>query len=409
MQIAVIIFWFLIFLVFYTYVGYGVFAWCWTRIRELSSKGYPKTPRTEVDPPGISFIIPAFDEETVIEKKIANTLSLEYPAEKLKVIVVSDGSTDNTAELVDTFGNIIHLHETARKGKAAALNRAVSHAATSDILIFSDANAFLNKEALLMMISHFHDPSVGGVAGEKKVRRYPGSPLQGESLYWRYESALKRIDSGFHTVVSAAGELFAIRRELCPELPEDTILDDLYITLSVCMKGYRIVYEPAAFAVEDPSISVSDEWNRKVRMGAGAFQAIPVFKSLLNPVRSGIVSFQFLSRRVFRWFVCPLALPLIFLLNILLLFKGTDPVPVYLSLFLIQAAFGLLAMAGWTLRTRRAGRFRLFHLPFYFIWMNLSMWAGFFRNLQGGQQVTWQKAVRQPLLPQDSRSPEKSG
>lgn len=403
LTLIAIIFWSLIFLVFYTYAGYALFAWGWTRLRPTRHPGRRDLSIPDNTAPSVAFIIAAYDEEAVIERKIANTLALEYPRDRLRIIVVTDGSTDRTAALVSMFGKVEHLHDPFRKGKAAALNRAVAQAAGTDILVFSDANALLNREALLLMAAHFSDPGVGGVSGEKKVRLHPGSALQGESLYWQYESALKRIDSDFHTVVSAAGELFSVRTELCPVLPEDTILDDLYITLSICMKGYRITYEPAAFAVEDPSLSVTDEWGRKVRIGAGAFQAMSVFRPLLDPARASRLGFQYLSRRVLRWVACPLALPAIFILCLLLVIRAEEPAPVYRAMFIGQLVFILLAILGRAFRERAWGRWRFLHLPYYFLWMNLTMWAGFFRYFRGGQPVTWQKASRQAILPNDGR------
>lgn len=390
-MLIAIFFWFLIFLVFYTYFGYGLLIRFLLFFKKSTKK---EMVEEEASLPGISLIIAAFNEEDVLIEKLENCLQLDYPPEKLQIIVVTDGSTDNTAAIVDQYPSIFHLHLPERKGKVAAVNRAVAHSGNVEILVFSDANTILNKEALKRMVVYYSNPVVGGVSGEKKVEQMPGSIVKGENLYWRYESELKKLDSAFHTVVGAAGELFSIRKALYSMVPEQIILDDFYISLKVCEKNYLVKYEPEAYATEKPSFSMKDERTRKIRISAGAFQAMTYFRDLLNPVKYGRLSFQYLSRRVFRWVVCPLALPLILIYNVLLVVFKINPMVLYQIVLGVQVFFYVLAILGWLLKESGIGKSKFFYVPYYFSFMNLSVWFGFFRYINGRQSAIWEKANR---------------
>lgn len=394
MNILAAIFWVLVFLVFYTYAGYGLFIWLWIRIRKAFSNSNKPVNEEIFELPTLALIIAAYDEEQILAGKIKNSLALDYPADKIRILVVTDGSTDGSARIVKGFPSVIHLHQPDRKGKVAAINRAVTAAGDVEILVFSDANTMLNKEALLRLVSHYKNPKTGGVSGEKKVIDLAGSTVRGESFYWRYESGLKKLDASFHTIVGAAGELFSIRRKLYEAVPEDVILDDFYISLKVCEKGCQVKYEPTAFAVETPSLTLHDEAERKTRISAGAFQSMIIFAHLMNPLRYGKLSFQYLSRRVFRWVICPLALPLIFLLNILVYSKSVQPVKLYSIALYLQVIFYILATLGWIFAGQKAGKNKVIHIPYYFLFMNLSVWYGFFRFIKGGQSAIWDKVKR---------------
>ena len=389
-MLIAILFWVLVFLVFYTYFGYGILI-KFLLFFQGKSKAGENDEKAEL--PRLALIIAAYNEEAIIIEKLENTLALDYPLDKLKVIVITDGSTDKTAEIVAGYP-VIHLHLPQRKGKVAAVNRAVEQTGDVEILVFSDANTILNREALKRMVIYYKDPGVGGVSGEKKVEEVTGSKVKGENLYWRYESALKKLDSDFHTVVGAAGELFSIRKQLYPEVPEQIILDDFYISLKICEKNFLIKYEPEAYALEKPSFSMKEERKRKVRISAGAFQAMTCFMGLMNPFKFGKLSFQYLSRRVFRWVICPLALPLILISNILLVMLKFEPILLYQIALYLQIFFYLLAMIGWFLRDKPMGRSKLFHVPYYFSFMNMSVWSGFFRFINGSQSAIWEKANR---------------
>lgn len=343
--------------------------------------------------PKIAFIIPAYNEGEVIAEKIENTLSFDYPPALLKIIVIADGSGDKTADVVKSFPGIIFLQDPVRKGKAAAMNRAVEYSGDADILVFSDANTSVNSDALMKMMLLYADTKVGGVSGEKKVRSLKGGEGKGESAYWKYESALKQLDSRLHSVAGAAGELLSIRKSLYEPLEESLILDDFVLSFRICMKGYSMKYEPEAVATENPSLDLNEEKKRKLRISAGAFQAMQKLLPLLNIFKYGTVSFQYISRRVFRWVVCPLALPLIFILNIILVVQHAEPLILYKLLLSLQVAFYLISLVGGILA--EAGRkVGVFYIAFYFVFMNFSVFGGFARYLTGRQSANWDKSAR---------------
>ena len=380
------IFWFLVCCVLYTYLGYAVLLWMFRKQRSR--------PAAPAALPRITHIIAAYNEEQEIDAKISNTAAINYPSPLVQHIIITDGSTDATVAKADMAPGITHLHQPIREGKVSAINRAVAAAGDTDILVFSDANAMINPDAFQKIVRHFQHPWIGGVAGEKKVVAEDLVPGKAEGMYWKYESWLKQLDSDFYTVVGAAGELFAIRRQCFAPVPQDVLLDDLYLSLMVCQQGKRMAYEPEAFATEGPSLSIDDEWMRRVRIGAGAFQSLKLFYPLLNALRYGKLSFQFFSHRVMRWLVCPFALLLILFLNIVFVFRDTNLL--YLSTLVLQILFYLIAWIGFGVAKRQKGS-GFFLLPFYFVFMNLGMIAGLYRYLSGNQTVRWEKSRRAVL------------
>ncbi|HLO81994.1 MAG TPA: glycosyltransferase family 2 protein [Chitinophagaceae bacterium] len=391
MLLIKILFWVLIAIVLYTYIGYGILLWLLIKLRKRTSPatGY----RIDEDLPRVAHIIAAYNEEDFIGKKIDNALSIDYPRHLSRIIIVADGSSDRTTELVKQYPDVELLFQPMRKGKVAAMNRAVELTRDVDILIFSDANTLLNRESFRYIIDHYRDPRVGGVSGEKKVISDGQVPGQGEGLYWKYESVLKKLDSDYYSVVGAAGELFSLRRELFEKVPENIVLDDFYISLNICRRGLMVRYEPNAFAMETPSFSLKDEKKRKLRISAGAFQSMVIMKDLLDITRYGRLAFQYISHRVFRWAVCPFALPLILLLNIIIV--GTQGGEMYSFLLAAQVLFYILALLGWLFSGSPKGRFKIFYVPYYFVFMNVSVWGGLVRYLNGAQSAMWEKARRE--------------
>jgi cellulose synthase/poly-beta-1,6-N-acetylglucosamine synthase-like glycosyltransferase len=323
---------------------------------------------------------------------MANCLALDYPRDKLQLLFVTDGSTDGSEVLLKQYPGIKVMHQSGRKGKYAAIERAMG-AVHSPVVVFSDCNAMLNPGSLLQLVRHFADPGVGAVAGEKKVQSFRYSSIgQAEGMYWKYESFLKRLDARLHTVVGAAGELFAIRTALFRPTGRPVILDDFYISMQTCLQGYRIAYEPAAFATEPPSASLEEEQKRKVRIAAGASQALGLLPGCLNFFRRPLLAFQYFSRRVLRWVACPLALIILFASAC----YGTFVEGNLLStgLFAAQCICYLAATAGWiaVATGRRAG---FLAIPFYFLFMNWCMIRGFARFLSGKQSAIWERSVRE--------------
>lgn len=388
-MIAIIfyLFWISLALVVYTYVGYGLIIYILSRFW-----GNQKTPPipSENDLPEITLLVAAYNEEKYITQKIENSLSLDYPASRLHLWIVADGSTDSTVELCKKYPGVTVHYSPERKGKIHAVNRVMQEVKTG-IVIFSDANTDLNKQALKNIVRHFTDAKVGGVAGEKRIvaLAQDNASGAGEGLYWKYESALKTMDSKFTTAIGAAGELFAVRTDLYVNPHTDTIIEDFVTSMKIVAAGYRFVYEPDAYAIETASASIKDEWKRKVRISAGGIQAIIRLPGLLNVFKYGWISWQYISHRAMRWSVAPLALLVLFITNIILLPNSI----LYVFAFVAQGAFYLLAFVGHLLREKKIA-IKGFFVPYYFTMMNLSVYAGVVRLLRKTQSVVWEKSAR---------------
>lgn len=385
---AFFIFWIGILIVFYTYVGYGVLIYIFSKLK--GRRGVLKE-QSDADLPGVTMLIAAYNEEAFIEQKIRNTLSLDYPAEKLKVFFVTDGSTDNTPNIVKQFSGVELFHQPERRGKIHAVNR-VMKLVTTPVTVFCDANTDLNREALRRIVRHYQDEQVGGVAGEKRIFKNveDNASGSGEGIYWKYESFLKRKDAEVYSIVGAAGELFSLRTALYEEPAENTIIEDFYMSLRITARGYKFAYEPEAYATETASASVEEEWKRKVRICAGGFQAMGKLSYLLNPFRFGILTFQYISHRVLRWTLAPLFLPFILLSNLWLAAQGFV---FYQLALLLQILFYGMAFVGFLFRDRKIS-IKGFFVPYYFAVMNLAVYAGLSRFLRGKQSVVWERAKR---------------
>src|SRR5690349_1981258 len=313
----VILFWAALAVVAYTYVGYPILLYLFVRLKRGSNaKDAPAVAEREL--PTLALMIAAYNEESILEEKIQNTLELKYPKDKLRIIFITDGSSDGSPAVVRRYPEVELYHEDARRGKNHAINRVIPFV-KEQLLVFCDANTHLNADALIMMARHYHDPHVGGVAGEKRVRGESGDVASsGESAYWKYESKLKELDSALYTVVGAAGELFSVRRDLYEVVPADIIIEDFYLSMRVVEKGYRVIYEPKAYAYESGSASINEERKRKVRIAAGGLQAIARLKEIRNIFKYGWATFCYVSHRAMRWTAAPLGLLVCFVANIFL-------------------------------------------------------------------------------------------
>ncbi|MBS1760936.1 MAG: glycosyltransferase family 2 protein [Bacteroidetes bacterium] len=388
-----IIFWTSLSILFYCYIGYGILLFLYNNIKVLFKK---KVHDVSDNLPAVTIIISAYNEENVINKKIQNTLAIDYPKELLHIIIVADGSNDGTVEMIKKYENIQLMHQSQRRGKYAAIKRAMKQVLTP-IVVFSDANTMLNTECLRKMVIHYEDKQVGGVSGEKKILRNHFESVVGEAegLYWQYESFLKQMDAELNTLVGAAGELYSIRTELFNALEDDVILDDFVISMQVCLQGYKMEYEPDAFATESPSVSLHEEEKRKIRISAGAYQSFGILKKNLNLFKYPILAFQFISRRLLRWIFCPLALLLLLITNIYLMIHSHNH---FFSTFLwMQTGFYAFALMGWVLASK-GKRTGLFTIPFYFVFMNYCLVRGFIRFVLGKQSVLWEKSLRESVV-----------
>lgn len=384
-------FWISLFIVFYTYLGYGILLYFLVRIRRLI-KGRRVIPAVGDSLPGLTLVVAAYNEADLMEAKIANTLALDYPSGKLSLLFITDGSDDASPELIRKYPAIRLMHEPGRRGKIHAIHRAMKEVDT-EIVVFTDANTFLNREALIKIARHYADPTVGAVSGEKRVLVEDVSDATaGEGFYWKYESTLKKWDSELYSVVGAAGELFSVRCDLYQPVEPDTVLDDFMISMLIAAKGFRIVYEPEAYAMESSSENIREELKRKVRIAAGGIQSILRLPALFNPFKHPVLSFQYISHRVLRWTITPFLMIAAFLLNILI--TVTDPYDkVYLSLLFCQTVFYFLAFLGWVTRHRKL-KSKILFIPYYFCVMNYAVFAGMLRYFGKRQSAVWEKAKR---------------
>lgn len=386
----IILFWVSLFLICYTFLGYGIILFLMV-ISKRIWKGRKAINYDTSQLPSCTLIVAAYNEESYIEEKIKNSLALNYPPNLLKFIFVTDGSTDQTPQIVSNYPQINLLHHPERKGKVVAVHRAIEQVDT-DVIVFTDANTFLNSDALTKICRHYAHKTTGAVAGEKRVNiKGASDATAGEGIYWKYESKLKTWDSELNSVVGAAGELFSIRTSLYQPIPKNSILDDFMISMRIAEKGYKIIYEPEAFATENSSENITEELKRKVRIAAGGIQSVVWLKELLNPFKLPLLTFQYISHRVLRWTITPFLMILVFILNIFLV-VDTDGLA-YKVLLICQLTFYVLSLLGLILESKKI-RIKILFIPYYFCMMNYAVVAGIIRYFNGSQTILWEKAKR---------------
>jgi cellulose synthase/poly-beta-1,6-N-acetylglucosamine synthase-like glycosyltransferase len=408
---CVYIFWISLIIILYTYAGYAVILWILVKIKELGNgrkakvNFSPDLARRIQEPdnlsdageelPEVALFIPAYNEKDYVAAKVENSRNLIYPKDKLQMIWITDGSDDGTPELLQQYTDIKLYHQPERAGKIAAMNRGMKYV-TAPVVVFSDANTILSRDSILRFVHLFADPKVGCVSGEKRIfsNEKDGAAGAGEGLYWKYESFLKKYDARLYSVVGAAGELFAIRRELFAEVEKDTILDDFIISLRITMQGYTTQYDPDACACETSSASVKEELKRKIRIAAGGIQSIVRLAPLLNIFRYGILSFQYISHRVLRWTLAPLCLLLLLISGLILaIHAGITSFSFFTLIFWLQVVFYCMALSGWYLENKQV-KFKILFVPYYFFIMNLAVYLGFSRYIRKKQDVRWERAKR---------------
>lgn len=387
MNLLLTLFWIAAFLVFYTFFGYGIIVWIAVKCKELVSK--PERFSIVEEYPEVTLLIAAYNEADIIDRKMENCASLKYPSDRIRFVWVTDGSTDGTPEVLRRYPENIVLHEDTRAGKSHALNRAIKYV-TSPIVIMTDANTILNEDSIYLIVRKFDNPKVGCVAGEKRVLSIGDNAASTEGLYWKYESFLKELDDRLNSTMGAAGELIALRRELWREIPADTIGDDMFLSMDVLRRGYKIAYCKEAYAMELPSADIGEERKRKVRLAGCALQNVCRLRDLMNPFKYGITAFQYVSHRVFRWIVSPVCLILMLLFNFFAVLAGAPLF--YHIVLLLQLLFYLAAFAGMILdRKEKAGILRV---PYYFLFANFTMFAGIGYLARNKGNGAWEKAKR---------------
>lgn len=389
------IFWICMVIVIYTYVGYGVVLFLMVKVKEWIKPRRPLQLPSEKEWPEVTLLVAAYNEEEVVAEKMANTQAIDYPEEKLKLLWVTDGSNDRTNGMLAAYKRVKVLHTPERRGKTAALNRAIDYVKTP-IVVFTDANTMINSEAVKEIIRQFADPKVGCVAGEKRIaaKEKDGAAGGGEGLYWKYESALKRLDGRLYSAMGAAGELFAIRRELFEKMENDTLLDDFILSMRIVERGYKIAYCAEAYAIEDGSANMKEEQKRKIRIAAGGLQSIWRLRPLMNIFKHGIVSFQYVSHRVMRWSITPIALFALLPLNVALAFMTTGYTTIfYSSILTMQLLFYMMGYWGYVLSTMQIKN-KMLYVPYYFLFMNVNVIKGFFYLQKRRGSGVWEKAKR---------------
>jgi cellulose synthase/poly-beta-1,6-N-acetylglucosamine synthase-like glycosyltransferase len=374
---AEIIFWLTLGVIFYTYFGYPLF------ILFLSLFVNHKIKKGEIEP-NVTVLITAYNEEKNIAEKLENTLSLDYPKEKLEIVVASDASEDKTDQIVREFsdrGVILHRVE-GRVGKTETQNQTVK-IAKGDIVIFSDATTKYKKDAIRKIVRNYEDQSIGAVSGRYEYVNPTGAPVGlGTILFWKYENSIKSRQTRIETVTGCCGCIYSVRRHLYEPLPRD-IISDLVEPLKILGKGFRIAFEPEAVAFEETTETSKEEFGMRVRVISRGMYGLWYMRQLFNPFKYGFVSFQLFSHKVLRWII-PFLLPLLLLNNLLLIGH-----PFYILTLVVQILFYIGAVGGHLL-DRMGKKAKLLALPLYYCVVNAASMAAFFRTIFGKKAIVWE-------------------
>lgn len=389
MIVAEIVFWGSVALIAYTYAIYPALIWLLSIIcGDTHTAGRSSASGDNSDDvwPIVSLVIAAYCEEEVILERLKNATLLDYPVGRLEIIVGCDGNDDLTGDLVQSFDDSrVRLFQfPERRGKASVLNDCVPEA-KGEIIVFSDANTSMDRRALRRLVRHFRNPTVGGVCG-KLILTDPTTGQNVDGVYWRFENFLKRCEARFGGLLGFNGAICAIRKELFEPLPRNTTVDDFVIGMRIQQKRYQLIYEEQAVAYENSSPTIDSEFQRRARIGAGAFQSLISLRALLKP-RAGRVALTFWSHKVLRW-CAPVCLICAIISNACL---STNLF--YLRVLLVHELFYLTAFTGlWFVQGGRWQRF--LKIPAMFVSMNAALLVGFSRWLIGRQSGTWDRTER---------------
>ncbi len=372
-------------LIVYSYLVYPIIL---ALLAKLSSEKSPR--KIEEIPveqwPLVSLVIAAYREESVIVERLNNALQIDYPADKIEIIIGVDGNEDATGKLVKAFQDtrIRLMQFPERRGKASVLNDCIA-VARGEIILFSDANTFWDADAAKLLVRHFEDEHVGGVCGRLLLTdASTGENVDG--IYWRYENRLKEWEGKLGALLGANGAIYAIRKELYQPIPPQTIVDDFVIGMRIHQVGYQLLYEKEAIAREETAPTISDERQRRTRIGAGAFQSLTWLWKLLLP-RYPLVSWAFWSHKVLRWF-CPAFMLIAIISNFLL-----AQTPFYQTLLALQGIFYTVAVLGsFSLLPGKPGK--IAQTAWMFVNMNIALALGFNRWLFNTQKGTWKRTER---------------
>lgn len=380
-----IVFWICVLGVGYAYAGYPIVVW-WISRRYADPVRVADNAIPQTDWPLVTLIIAAYKEEKVILPRLVNATLLDYPLDRLEVLVGVDGAEDCTGELVNDFkdSRVRLVQYPQRRGKASVLNDTVPQA-QGEILVFSDANTMTKPDSLKKLVRHFRDSEVGSVCGKLDlIDSASGQNVDG--IYWKYENFLKNCESRINGLLGVNGGIYALRKELYEPIPTNAIVDDFLIGMRVHLQKKRLIYDRTAVAIEETPDTIGQEFQRRSRIGAGGFQSLKWLAPLLNPAR-GWVAFTFWSHKILRW-ICPLLMIGAVVANLILVNR-----PLYLTLSVVQAGFYLIAAVGmWWLTGNRLPR--ILRLPAMFVSMNAALLVGLWRSLCGIRGGTWKRTER---------------
>jgi len=377
-----IIFWTMAAAIVYTYLGYSLTILLLAQLIRRPVRQAPMEPR-------VAYLITAYNEEKNIRAKLEQVLSLDYPHDKLEIIVASDGSTDGTDGIVRQFADrgVKLVRVEGRVGKTETQNRAVREA-TGEVVIFSDATTFYETSAIRNIVRNYADPAVGAVSGRYEYRNPTGASIGfGSILFWKYENLIKTLQTRIGTITGCCGCIYSVRRDLYAPLPAD-IISDLVEPLKILERGHRIVFEPEAIAFEETTEKTAEEFNMRVRVVTRGMRGLWYMKKLFNPLRFGFVSFQLFSHKVLRWLV-PVLLIVLFLSNCWLLGSSRF----YDAFLVLQLVFYGAAFLGFVAERMNVG-FRLLTIPLYFVTVNMAAVVAAYRLWKGYTAVTWETVRR---------------
>ena len=388
-----LLFWISVALIAYSYFIYPILLCFVSALKQMINdtkylwQRHQRRPSNGDYLPKVSIIIAAFNEDSCIEERVNNLLALDYPQDKLTIHIGSDGSSDNTAEILNSMtaeNFTAHVFEINR-GKMSVLNDLIA-LSNDDILVMSDANTHFNPDAIHKLVRHFQKDDIGAVCGELHLVDAQSGDNK-DSLYWRYEQVLKFHESRLGALLGANGAIYAMRKSLFNALPANTIVDDFQIVMNVARQKYRTVYDPEAIAIEEVAPDLSSEEGRRIRIGLGNYQAFFNMSWALNPLL-GWRFITYISHKVCRWFV-PHLMVIALVSNYFLLSQ-----PLYQLILISQFIFYLIAFYGINKQKKGQKVNALIGLIAFFVSMNVALMRGFFRYFNSNVQGTWQRTSR---------------
>jgi cellulose synthase/poly-beta-1,6-N-acetylglucosamine synthase-like glycosyltransferase len=384
-----IVFWTAISLIVYSYFIYPLLLIIMSNVKQVlsDSNTINELPLEDGKLPNVTVIIAAYNEDSCIQARVENLLSLDYPQDKLTIRIGSDGSSDNTAQILESItAENFHAHIFEKnRGKMSVLNDLVE-SATDDILVMSDANTHFNPDAINALVKHFQNDSIGVVCGELNLVDAE-SGINQDSIYWRYEQVLKFHEAQLGALLGANGAIYAIRKSLYVPLPANTIVDDFQIVMNVSKQKFKTIYDPSAIAIEEVAPNLAEEEGRRIRIGLGNYQAFFKMRWALNPLL-GWRFIAYLSHKVCRWFV-PHFMVIAFISNMILLSESF-----YQLTMLGQIAFYWIAYWGIKKQKQDIEINTLASLIAFFVSMNVALMRGFIRYFNSNVQGSWQRTSR---------------